>query len=258
MSIFNNRRIILAALLTALLSSGVHAAEKLNPRTLCPLSGSIGQTILLIDTTDPLTLVAQERLKQLLKGLGDPENDHYLQPAHELIVYRLASRIADMKRPLRVCNPGHPEDINILFESKADALRKWRSFELMRRRSLPRTDEQVKGEQSPLLESISWVTAKHIPNFGVGETHRPTRLILFSDMLQNSDLLSHYRYLPTMKAFKALVGYPAMSSNLNGAKVWLFYVRRTGLEHVQTAKHHYWWTRVIKDFGGHPHGWIPL
>ena len=234
----NNCKIALAILITALLSSGVHATEKLNPRTLCPLNGSIGQTILLIDTTDPLTLVAQERLKQLLRGLGDPENDHYLQPDHELVVYRLTSRIADMKKPLRVCNPGHPESINIFIDSKADAVRKWRIFELKRKIALPRIAEQFEGKQSPLLESIAWVTAKHVPSIGVKETRKPTRLILFSDMLQNSDLLSHYTNLPTMKAFKSLVGYAEMNSDLNDVKVWLFYVRRTGLEHIQTPKHY--------------------
>ena len=244
-----------------LLLNGVHAAEKINPRTLCPVSGSKQQIILLIDTTDPLTLVAQEKLKNLLKGFLSPKNKHYLQPAHELIAYRLTPQVKDMGKPIRICNPGNPKDrtwTDDLTSGVIDARRKWRAFEQQIRRVLPKIDAQVAGDQSPLLESIAFVTARHVPSIGVGEQRKPTRLILFSDMLQNSKRLSHYKFLPKMKTFKALVGYAEMNSDLSGVDVWLFYVRRTGLEHIQTPKHYYWWTQAIEHFGGCLMEQVPL
>lgn len=105
------KRLMAALPLFAFLFIGNANAEDLNPRTLCPVGGNEGQVILLIDTTDPLTPVAQERLKELLQGLGDSENKHYLQPGHELIVYHLPAQLADLRKPaLRVCNPGNPKD----------------------------------------------------------------------------------------------------------------------------------------------------
>ena len=244
--------------LGAFLGHAAGADEKINPRTLCPVSGSTGQTILLIDTTDPLTLVAQEKLKQLLKAFRDSHNQHYLQRGHELIVYRLTPRVKNMGKPIRVCNPGNPEDrtwIDNLFGGIYGDLRKWRSFEKHLLRSLPRIDEQVSGDQSPLLESIALIAARHVSSIGVKDNRKPNRLILFSDMLQNSDRLSHYKSLPDkslpgMTEFEKLTGYSEMHSDLTNVNVWLFYVRRPNLEQKQTSKHYYWWTQVVKNFNG--------
>ncbi len=257
----NNRWVFMGILSITLLLNGVHATEKNNSSTLCPASGSEQRTILLIDTTDPLTLVAQEKLKNLLKGFLSPKNKYYLQPAHELIAYRLTPQVGNMGKPIRVCNPGNPKDrtwTDDLTSGVIDARRKWRHFEQQIRRVLPRINEQVEGERSPLLESIALITARHVPSLGAEKQRKPTRLILFSDMLQHSERLSHYESLPKMKTFKALVGYAEMNSDLRSVDVWLFYVRRTGLEHIQTPKHYYWWTQAIELFGGRLMEQVPL
>lgn len=262
---YHHQWMLMCLLSIVLLSNTTtYAADKINPRTLCPISGSEQQTILLIDTTDALTLVAQERLKQLLQSFLDSKNKHYVQPAHELIVYHLTPRVADMSKLMRVCNPGNPEDralIDDLTSGVIDARRKWRAFQkrvLQIWRAVPGIDEQVSGKYSPLLESLAVVTARHVPSLGVGEQRKPTRLILFSDMLQNSGLLSHYKSVPAIKSFAKSVGYAEMESDLNGIDVWLFYVRRTGLEHKQTPKHYYWWTQAVELFGGRLIEQVPL
>ena len=242
--------LILGAMLSAYTAS---AAETLNPRTLCPKSGSIGQTILLIDTTDPFTQRAQERLKELLKGFQDAKNKHYVEPGYELIVYRLRSRLTDMQKALRICNPGNPKDRtwkDYLFSGRYGDEQKWRKFFQGIQKALPRIDDQVTLEQSPLLESIALITARHVPSIGLQEARKPSRLILFSDMLQHSDYLSHYKSIPKMHEFKALTGYTEMHSDLKGVEVWLFYVRRPEHEHLQKPEHYYWWPKVVTFFGG--------
>lgn len=244
-----------------LLFIGSAHAQELDRRTLCPVGGSDGQVILMIDTTDPLTPVAQERLKELLQGLSDSDNKHYLQPGYELIVYYLPAQLADLQKPaLRVCNPGNPKDRTVadnLTSGVVDARRMWRAFQLRIRKALPRLSQQTESAQSPLLESIAVAAARHIPNLGVGQ-RKPTRLFLFSDMLQNSGRLSHYKSLPSMQQFKSMVGHSEMDGDLTGVEVYLFYVRRVGLEHLQTPEHYYWWTRAIESFGGRVMEQVPL
>lgn len=254
------KRLMAVLPLFAFLFIGDAHAEELNLRTLCPVGGSDGQVILLIDTTDPLTPVAQERLKELLQGLGDSENKHYLQPGHELIVYHLPSQLADLKPALRVCNPGNPKDRTLaddLTSGVIEARRRWRAFLLRIRSALPPLNQQVESAQSPLLEGVAVAAARHIPSLGV-EQRKPARLFLFSDMLQNSGRLSHYKSLPNMKRFKSMAGYSEMDSDLAGVNVYLFYVRRAGLEHLQTPKHYYWWTNAIESFGGRVMEQVPL
>jgi len=260
MNMLAKRRLAALPLFAFLFIGNAHA-EELNLRTLCPVGGSDGQVILLIDTTDPLTAVAQERLKELLQGLSDSDNKHYLQPGHELIVYYLPAQLADLRKPkLRVCNPGNPKDRTVadnLTSGVVDARRMWRAFQLRIRKALPRREQQTESARSPLLESIAVAAARHIPNLGIGQ-RRPTRLYLFSDMLQNSDRLSHYKSLPSMQQFKSMVGHSEMDGDLAGVEVYLFYVRRSGLEHLQTPEHYYWWTNAIESFGGRVMEQVPL
>ena len=248
-----------------LMFNKVGTAEELNPRTFCPISGSKGQSILLIDTTDPLTQVAQERLKELTEGFSDPHNEHYLKEGNELIIYRLLSKTDDMEKPsLRVCNPGNPKDRTAVEKLTSGVLQnklRWRTFRQRKFRAIPRLEEQVESAQSPLLEGMAIVSARHIPSIGVMQHRKSTRLLLFSDMLQHSDLLSHYdRPLPSMKQFKALAGYSKMDSDLTGVDVWLFHVPRYRVRFGEKQKrdHYYWWTHVIELFGGRIKRQVPL
>lgn len=255
----HNRWMLLGCLSVILLLSSACAADALDQQTLCPVNGSEQQTILLIDTTNPLTPIAQEKLKKLLEAFRDSGNEHYLQTGHELIIYRLTSDVTTLKKLLQVCNPSNPKDRtwwDVLTEGKYPGLRKWRHFEREILQALPKRDEQVTENQSPLLETLALVIARHVSSIGVARTERkPTRLILFSDMLQHSDRLSHYKSLPKMKTFKALPGYAAMESDLRDVDVWLYYVRRK--DH-QPPKHYYWWTQVIELFGGRVMAQVPM
>ena len=251
--LFDFRRLF-ACLCGGFLLVGVASAvDDINPRTLCPKGGSKTQTILLIDTSDVLPTVAQARLEELLKNFYNPDTENYIKQGGELIVYRIASEVSDMGAPINACSPGNPKDrtwTDNLFTGKYDQLRQWRRFLKRIKQALPKPDEQIAQSGSPLLESIAVVAAKHIPNIGTGKNRKPTRLILFSDMMQHSKNLSHYKTLPGMAQFKTLRGFAEMDSKLSDVEVRLFYIRRTGLESKQTRDHYYWWTQVIEQAGG--------
>ena len=250
---FGFRRLF-ACLCGGFLLVGVASAvEDLNPRTLCPKSSSVAQTILLIDTTDVLTLVAQARLEELLKNFYNPDTKSYIKQGEELIVYRIASTVADMGAPINACSPGNPKDRtwkDNLFTGKYGQLRQWKQFLKRIKQALPKPEDQISQNGSPLLESLAVVAAKHIPNIGTGKNRKPTRLILFSDMMQHSNNLSHYKTLPSMPQFKKLRGFSEMDGKLSDVEVRLFYIRRTGLESKQTRDHYYWWPQVIEQAGG--------
>lgn len=243
------------ALAIVLLFSAVTACspEKTNPRTLCPLGSEIPeQTILLVDSTDPLPTLGQVNLKSVLEGLMSRENAHYVQPGHKLIAYYVGPQVEKLAKakPVQVCNPGNPKDRtwwDNIISGKHLAKLKWRKFVVSVGsilRGLP-----PHNAKSPLLESIAWVVARHAPDIGVAK-RKPTNLIVFSDMLQNSDRMSHYKTIPQIDDLENLPGYAEMKSDLTGIKVWIYYVRRPDLEHVQTRDHFYWWPRVIEHFGG--------
>lgn len=229
----------------------VYSAEKINPRTLCPPENAIpGQTILLVDTTDRLPTLAQVILKPVLEGLMRPENEHYVQPGHKLIAYYVGPQVEKLAKHVQVCNPGNPKYWGIwkkLTSGKHYAMSQWRKFADSVGSILHELPPHT--AKSPLLETIALVVARHAPGIGVAK-RKSTNLIVFSDMLQNSDRMSHYKTLSKIDDLESLPGYAEMKSDLKNIKVWIYYVRRPDLEHMQTRNHFYWWTQVIKRFGG--------
>ena len=161
------RRIALIFLSVILSVNAGCDSEKQNPQNFCPLSGIKGQVILLIDTTDPLTSAAQERLGQLLEAFRDPDNEHYLRDGHQLIVYHVVPQKPDsdstVKPAMSVCNPGNPEDRTFwddVVSSPYDSEDNWRSFKGKIINELPPLDNQASKENSPLLETISVVSRR--------------------------------------------------------------------------------------------------
>lgn len=259
---YMTRHLVIALIFPLLIIvNDAYAAEALNPRTLCPINGNKGLAILLVDTSDQLTLSTKEHLKELLRGIGESENNYYLPNGHELIIYRLSEQIVDMEKPiLRVCNPGNPKDrtlVDNLISGGVNPRAMWQRFERLRKQALHNIIEQADSKRSPILESIAVLAARHIPSLSRTQ-RKPIRLYLFSDMLQNSKLLSHYKPLPKMEKFQSLTGYSEMESDLTNTKIWIFYIRRSGLENVQTNEHYYWWTRAIRLFDGKLMEQIPL
>ncbi|MDA7967650.1 MAG: hypothetical protein MPK31_01750 [Gammaproteobacteria bacterium] len=249
------KRSILAGIMgVAVLFGAAHSAENVNRQTLCPPESDVpGQTILLVDTTDLLPLLAHESLKPVLKGLITRGNEHYLLPKHKLIVYHVGAEVENLAQSLQVCNPGNPDDLSLwekLIAGENEAKVKWRKFtgsvgSILRALST----EQLQSEKSPLLETIALVIARHASGIGV-DKRKPTNLIVFSDMLQHSARMSHYKSIPNPLELDRLAGYAEIRSDLKGVNVWIYYVQRPDLEHLQTLRHHDWWPQVIKHFGG--------
>ena len=229
----------------------------------CPTEGSEEQTILLIDTSDPLDSKGQQRLRQLLEGFMEPASRHYIKTSNELIVYRLDFRNSTAPPSLRICNPGNPADrswVDNLFSSPRKAEQDWNTFRrlIVQNAFIPNVNVQGIQDYTPLLETLSWVTTKHVPRRGGEKAHKPTRLILFSDMLQNSPIVSHYRGIPSLKEFKELPGYSDVRSDLRDVDVWIFYLNRSGLNKIQTPEHYYWWSYIVDLFGGNLVEQVPL
>ena len=252
------RRIALIFLSVILLMGAGCDSEEQNPKNFCPLSGSKGQVILLIDTTDPLTPAARERLEQLLEAFRDPDNEHYLPPGHQLIVYHVSPQKpgSAIKPAMSVCNPGNPEDRTFwddMVSSPYDSEDKWFLFKRKIINELPPLGNRASKENSPLLETIAVVSRRYVSTIGSKQQSQPARIILFSDMMQHSDYLSHYNEpLPAMGKLKNRTGYSTIESDFKGIDVWLYYVRRSGFESMQTEKHQAWWRQLVKFFDGRP------
>ena len=219
---------------------------------LCPVGVPLArQTLLLVDTSDPLTAKHREVLRRLVSETQDTSTT-----GEALVVYKLSRDTEAIKPVLRVCNPGgNPEEWSWrddLTAGKAIAERRWRMF-IDRVEPLFPEAQGDPQPRSPILETLGVVVPRHVPSRrrqdGL-QTVARTHLILYSDLLQHSPALSHYGpYLPA-DAIKSTPALRHLQTDLSGVEVSLYRLERARDSRWQTADHYYWWTELVAALGG--------
>ena len=228
---------------------------------LCPVGRKpTRQTILFLDTSDPLTPKHHAELERLVTELQQPgvnpdTEDFYVAPGEALIVYKLALSWHNLQPFMEVCNPGdNPNDWDWkkdLTRGKAFALRNWKRFEDQIKELFPEEPE-AEMPRSPILENLAVIVPRHAPskrNLSSEKLHH-THIILFSDLLQHSDLLSHYGPYPKANEFLDTPGLRELATDLTRVNVTIFRLERSRYARWQTRDHYYWWTELVREFGG--------
>lgn len=229
---------------------------------LCPVdSPPARRTILLLDTSDPLTPKHVAELRRLVSELQQPgaspgAEDFYVAPGEALIVYELAIDLRNLKPAMEVCNPGdRPDDWDWkkdLTRGKAFALHNWRRFEEKSEELFPDEESSQEMPRSPILENIGVIVPRYAPSkrkLPAGkESH--THLIVFSDLLQHSDNLSHYGPYPEAGDFLDTPRLRELATDLARVDVSLFRLERSKYSRWQTTDHYYWWTGLVREFNG--------
>lgn len=224
---------------------------------LCPIDQQdIRQTILLLDTSDPLSPKHSEELRRLVRELREPglSDDFFVAPGDALIVYELSTDLANLEPNVKVCNPGdHPNTWNWkqnLTEGRQIKLRQWRRFGNLVEGLFDDVREGEPLTSSPIIETLGILVARHTPSTRIDSDARP-HFIVFSDLLQHSEALSHYRTYPDAREVSNTPGLRHLVTDLSHARISLFRLERTGsAAGRQSPAHYYWWTHLIQSFHG--------
>ncbi|MYD44523.1 MAG: hypothetical protein F4W90_11615 [Gammaproteobacteria bacterium] len=217
----------------------------------CPKqSGPVGFTVLLIDTSDTFSPKHQE----MLSGFFDDALVHQgampIGPEELLVVYQLTEDPGKTNLLLEVCRP--TKDLGDLtwrdgiHKGRSIAERDWREFD--EKFDNPIKSNIVQGQAtSPLLETIGVLAARHAPG-KLGDQSRRLHFILFSDLLQHSKRLSHFRDYPVVADLRQ--SHRDLMADLEGTDVSLYRLERPKYQVYQTADHYYWWTEYVENAGG--------
>lgn len=161
---------------------------------------------IMIDRTDPISPRQAALIGNKLRAIKDGTQrvlnaegvEEKSEPLREWTEFR-AYTVGPVSREVlpidfRACLPGNPKDVDITTESRRRAERVWAEFNEKFERYLTDIAPSSSESQSPLIESIQSIGATTFshPQFN-SEPKTRKRLIIISDMLQNSDLFSHYR-----------------------------------------------------------------
>jgi len=162
--------------------------------TYCPDSGPYARIALLIDLTDEMSFIQEQKLRHFIQSLSDESREDSVPQHAMLSVYLLSENDASaIPTPvIEVCNPGNGEGINEFTGNPRLANKRFTE------RFLDPIDTTIgkivytdPAKTSPIIESIRGIA---VSNFAEeAEPGYEHRLIVISDMLQNTPKTSHYR-----------------------------------------------------------------
>jgi hypothetical protein len=182
----------------------------LDKETLCP-SDPESLTVLLVDVTDPMNLPQRQdflnqldRLRLSIPRYGklvvvkvDPVNDRLLAP----IITR--------------CSPGTASDVSDVDGNKQKTQKQWEEgFKKPLDDAFAGIMKASGADRSPILESIQSVNLTELQKFD--GTSKRRRLIVASDLLQNTDSISFYQGLPEASALIQSQQFSRLRTDLRG------------------------------------------
>ena len=220
----------------------------------CPKkSGPSREIVVLLDTSDPLNDKHRADLKRILREMTDPaaSGRHTalaVRAGERVSFYRLSST-GPPESPLeQICNPGgDPEKRSwIDYLTKGGVIDEWRHDRFVRKvEGLFPEEDGPPQPASPLLETVAVITARHAPSERADQDAKPAHLIVISDLLQHTSLLSHYGPYPKPDSLPR-----ELWADLSRVEVSLFRLERQKYMKFQTPEHYYWWTDLVETMGG--------
>lgn len=218
-----------------------HQAERaVDSQTLCPIGQQpVAVTEVLIDLTDPFSSDQARAMRQMLRHLAQVE----LRRQELLSVWGVGDfEDGSLRRLFTRCNPGRESNWfyqdPVAIEARFDSL----FGDTLARLAASLTLTQH-ASRSPLIESIQELS--ELPEL-CGQPG-PRRIILISDMLQNSSRFSQYRRGSNYEAFRRSRVFSALRADLHGTTVEVVYLPRKRDAALQGPEHREFWRHYLRD-----------
>ena len=237
--------------------------EKVDPHTFCPkTSENHGTTALIIDISDKLSAPQRARLVtelEYISATSEERKSAFLKKGEKLVVYFVEAESIPPTNVFSMCHPGDVKNRSIiekLNEGKTYAKLKWSKFtdETINKITF-KIDSTEEIETSPIIETLHYVREQEFPPPGLIVNDVKYRIILWSDMLQNSSVASHFKTLSDVK--KTFRVNPV---NLTGIEMNIFQISSKKYQKFQTNKQFTWWRQFFSLARAplSPGGWRPI
>lgn len=211
---------------------------------LCPTTPS-SITVLLVDVTDPLTVAQRQDFQNQLARLRNA-----IPRYGKLIVAKVDSTSDTLLDPVITrCNPGTAADAS---EWTGDP----KGLEKLYREGFEEPLDQVfeglsrasGADRSPIFESVQSVALTEL--LTPDAVDHPRKLVIVSDLLQNTEALSFYSGLPSSDALHASPAFRRVRSDLRDVDVEIWMLERSDAPRTQPRALVELWDRAITEQGG--------
>ena len=230
-------------------ASGVYLAatesqRSLDSKTLCSQDPS-SVTVLLVDVTDPMNLPQQQDFLNQLTKLKNS-----IPRFGQLTVMRVDSTGRTLLTPIITrCSPGTASDTDSIKGNPQKLQKQWDSgFSGPLDDAFKSIVRASGAEQSPIMESVQSVALTEFQKPGRDDI--PKRLVIASDLLQNTQGVSFYKQLPTPDGFVQSEAFRRVRTDLRGIDVELWQLQRLDASRTQPRSLSELWERAIAEQGG--------
>ena len=185
----------------------------------CPVAnGPVAQIAILFDLTDPMAPAQSAQLLQYIKA-------EFSKAAvgTQFTMGVVSENERDWGATAPLCKPPSEKDVSALTQNVSLVKKRYdERFMAPLQTNLDRMISASGAKTSPIMESLQALVA-NTPGFLTFEG--PRRLILVSDLLQNSDAMSFYRG-HDWKSFQASTAFHRLGRTLKDVQVEIFAVPR--------------------------------
>ncbi|KPF78328.1 hypothetical protein IP88_04010 [alpha proteobacterium AAP81b] len=147
------------------------------------------------------------------------------------------------------CSPGTARDIDPIKGNPDKVQKQWTDgFSAPLERAFSSLARANGADQSPIFESVQSAALTELQK--PGREGIPKRLIIASDLLQNTQELSFYRDLPSEDVFLRSDAFRRRRTDLRGVEVELWQLQRGDAAKTQPRALSMLWERAIGEQGG--------
>jgi hypothetical protein len=251
--------VLVSVFLIALISIGVASIvfkhAKRVPETNCLVSGPIAYTAVLFDATDQVSEIQKISLVNLMTEIRES-----ILKDGAIAIYSVNGKGKISHPEIEICNPGSPQQINQLTTGERLAKKRWdQEFRKPINQLLSKNFGGGNAPISPILEAVQAISVQSFDALKArGLANIPMKLIIVSDLIQNSKSISFYQNIPSLTDFKNSNLYKRLRANLNGVQVEIHLLNRKTKRNIQNSKLVNFWTSVIVEEGGRIVKYKPL
>jgi hypothetical protein len=222
-------------------------APELDAKSLCPVEGPDGITVVLVDATDDLPEVGKKEAFGILDDLITSLPPFYKLDIRVLDIGGQRSRSLFAK-----CNPGDGTGLSEWTNNPRIARARWlEDFRKPAREAVNSSLGTAKAEKSPIMAALQDIAVDQFSSAAAQKAQK--KLIVISDMLEFTPDYSQYPRAGDLsyERFRRSPAYLKFRTDLHGAEIRIEYVQRKVLPpRFDTAQHMEFWRQWTADNGG--------
>lgn len=217
-------------------------AEPTLEADLCPSDGATSVTAILLDVTDPISEITKLDLKQEFQRIVAGVEKHGM-----IEVYLLTDKEGQPEMTFHGCNPGDGSNADRWTSNPKKIQKRWEeAFSDPLKKIEGQVGESSSAKLSPIMAGIQRIV---VGTFSEAQfDDRPKRLIVVSDMMENTSSFSIYKAGPDVKAFQASPARNKFRTPLDGVDVQLLFFQRESTASTKNLPE-FWATWVTSNQG---------